>query len=133
MMKKTFLVFVMMTLVIGAVFFYDQVLAIFKGMTVLEAMKFIVTFVLHVAVTTICVYAVYTAPEIVKPWLKTLRMKRRMARRGHAAQPIQKQKSPRMSTDMLLRAYMLQQMAPKAGRSVSQSAPTPHDDIHIEF
>jgi hypothetical protein len=134
-MKKIFLVFVMMTLVIGVVVFYDQVLAIFKGMTVLESLKFIYQYILHVVVVTICMFLLYNLPEIFMPWVKwmkaTFRMKRRAVRHNRIAQSIQKQKSPRMNADMLLRAYVLQQMSPKTGRG--NPAPTQQDDIHIEF
>lgn len=67
---------------IGGLVFHDQVAGLFAGMTPLEALETIVTFVLHVAVTTIAAYVAYTLPEIAKPWVKTFRWKRRAERRG---------------------------------------------------
>lgn len=131
-MKKAFLILSGIALLIGVVFFYDQVLAIFKGMTVLEAMKFIVTFVLHVVVVTICMYTLYTLPEIVGPWLKTLRWKRRAARRNRSGQKVYKQHSPKLNTDQVLRAYAMQQLLPKQRRS-EPTASQSQDDIRIEF
>jgi hypothetical protein len=130
-MKKAFLILSGIALLIGGVFFYDQVLAIFKGMSVLEAMKFIVTFVLHVVVVTICMYTLYTLPEIVGPWLKTLRWKRRAARRNRSQPKPVIARSPKLTTDMLLREYMLKQALPKTGRG--NPAPTPQDEVRLDF
>lgn len=67
---------------IAAVLFWKQVLGVFAGMSVLEAMEFIVTFVLHVTVGTVAAYVIFGLPEIVKPWVRMFRQKRRAQRRG---------------------------------------------------
>jgi len=141
-MKKAFLILSLIALLIGGVFFADQVLAIFKGMTVLEAMKFIVTFVLHVVVVTICMYTLYTLPEIAMPIIKFLksffrglRMKRRGARRGVSTAsgraPLSAQRGGKLTTDQILRAYAMQQLLPKQRRG--EPAAQPQDDIRIDF
>ena len=119
-------------LVIGAVFFHDQVLAIFHGMTALEAMQTILTFVLHVVVVTILSYVAFTLPKIFKPWLQALRWKRHDARRNRLPrnQQAHSPKGPRLTTDQLLRLYMMQSMnKPRRDVPTSQS----QDDIHLDF
>lgn len=131
-MKQFFLVMSGLALLIGGVFFYDQILAIFKGMTVLESMQFIVTFILHVVVATICMYVLYTLPEIVGPWLKTLQQKRRALRRGRLPHPTGRSpKMPRLTNDVVLRAMLMSQMQTKSTRS-APTAPS-QEENRIEF
>lgn len=73
---KNFMIFLSVVLMIAVALFWRQVWGIFAGMSVLEAMNTIVTFILHVAVATIAAYAVMLIPEYVLPWLKALRWKR---------------------------------------------------------
>jgi len=131
-MKKSFLILAVVAVVIGATLFYDQVLAIFHGMSALEAMQTIVTFVLHVMVVTILSYVAFTLPEIFKPWLQALRWKRRAVRRNRGAQKIQgeKQKASRLTTDQIVKYLMAQTMS-KPRRDVP--AASPQDDIHLNF
>lgn len=127
-MRRFVLTVVILALIAGVMLFPDQVLAQFRGMTPLKAMKTIVTFILHVAVGTILAYAAYTLPEIVSPWLKAL--KRRLNGKKYKSTDFQKvQKTPRMSTDALMRAYMLQQMSGKS-KPVDSA---PRDDTRIDF
>lgn len=79
-MKKEYLIFLIILLVIGAILFFDQVLALFQGMSVLEAMQKILTFILHVVVVTIISYVAFTIPNIVKPWLRMIRRQQRTTR-----------------------------------------------------
>jgi len=88
----------------AAALFWQQVWSIFAGMTVLQSLEMIVQFILHVAVGTIVVYGVATAPELIKPWMRALRQKRRAQRRGRV---VVQEKAPvmrprRMSVDQLL-------------------------------
>ena len=108
--------------------FYDQVLAIFAGMTVIDSLKFIVQFILHVAVGTIAAYVVYTLPEILKPWMRTMRKSRRGGR-GRGVKVAEVQKSKGTTVDALLRAYVMSTM-PKV-----KKMPTvpPQDDIRLNF
>jgi len=85
-MKREYAVFISIVLVAGAALFYDQILAIFGGMSVIESMKFIVTFLLHVTVGTICAYVLFGLPEIIKPWMRMLRQKRKTARKMQRAE-----------------------------------------------
>jgi hypothetical protein len=66
----------------AAALFWQQVWSIFAGMTVLESLEMIVQFILHVAVGTIVVYGVATAPELIKPWMRAFRRKQRQSRRA---------------------------------------------------
>lgn len=88
----------------AAALFWQQVWSIFTGMTVLESLEMIVQFILHVAVGTIVVYGAATAPELIKPWMRALRQKRRAQRRGRVVMqdkaPVMKQR--KMSVDQLL-------------------------------
>jgi hypothetical protein len=103
-------------LLIACVLFWKQVWGIFAGMSVLEAMNTIVTFILHVAVATIAAYAVTLVPEYVSPWLKALRWKRRQFRRGRAS-PVDVS-APRMpklnGRDQMLLTLMRQMSIPSA-------------------
>lgn len=79
---KNYIIVLVLVLVVSVGLFWQDVFAIFVGMTPLQAMEQIVTFILHVAVATIAVYAVTTLPELIKPWLKTFKRQQRQARRG---------------------------------------------------
>ena len=91
MIKK--FIFCLMLLVIGAALvFYDQVLDVFRGMTVLESLRTIVQFVLHYTVATLATWALYMALEILEPvyklWRTVLRQKRRDQRRRRVVQQV---------------------------------------------
>ena len=123
---KPLFVFLGLALTAGVALFWQDVLAVFRGMTVLESMKFIVTFILHVAAGTIAAYVLYTLPEIVNPWLRALKKSRRNGHRKTAV----KIPAPRMTTDQLLRAYIMAQMQK---RSTKSEPVMPGEDIRIEF
>jgi hypothetical protein len=67
----------------------------------------IVQFILHVTVATIAGYVVFGLPEIVKPWLRMLRQKRRAVRRGRRVQFASTQNAAtqpkKLTVDQLLR------------------------------
>lgn len=137
-MKKNMLILAVIVLVIGVALFHEQVWALFRGMTPLESLKFIFNYVLHVVVVTIACYIAYTLPEIAMPiirflksFFRGLRHSRRAARRnGLQAKPVSI-RSPKLTTDMLLREYVLKQALPKTGRG--NPAPTLQDDIRLDF
>jgi len=132
MKKQEFLILLVIVLVIGGIFFFDQVLAVFQGMSVLEAMQFIVQFVLHVAVVTILSYVAYTLPEIVKPWLKAFRSRRRRARR----QPTQKQSHTATPKGRLTNAQIMQllMMSQQSGRTKARvTEEQSQDSIPLDF
>lgn len=81
-MKKEILIFFGLIAVAGLAMFFDDVMAYFNGMTPLEAIKQIFTFVLHVTVGTVCGYVVFGLPAIAKPWMQMLRRKRRASWRS---------------------------------------------------
>jgi hypothetical protein len=130
MNRKDFMIVLVIIVLIGAILFYDQIVAIFQGMSPMEAMKFIVSFVLHVAVATILSYIAYTLPEFVKPWMKILRTNRRRGRR----QPIQ-QKQPRQRSQRLTNAQILQLLTSLPVRRVKNTTPNtqPPDDTSLDF
>lgn len=63
-----FVLFMVLLLITAGLLFFDQVLSIFQGMTVLQSMQMIVQFILHVAVATIAAYALYQVNELILPW-----------------------------------------------------------------
>ena len=133
-MKKHLLIVLTLITIVAAILFYDQVLAIFHGMSVLEAMQFIITFVLHVAVTTICVYAVYTLPEIVGPWVKTLRKSRRSSVKRRTSKVESRMPNVRGRRMTVEQAVMfLAAMQAQGGRGRRNMPTSSNDDIHIEF
>jgi hypothetical protein len=81
-MIKNFTITLTIILVIAAGLFWREVWGVFAGMSVLESLKQIVTFVLHVAVATIAAYAAMTLPEFIKPWMRAFKVRQRQMRRG---------------------------------------------------
>jgi len=86
-MKKEYLLIFLAIALIGGILSWEPILAYFGGMSPMEAMQTIWTFVLRVTVGTILAYAAYTLPEIVKPWLKMLKEKQKQARRKWRSGP----------------------------------------------
>lgn len=132
MMKKNMLIMAVIVLVIGVALFHEQVWALFRGMTPLESLKFIFNFVLHVVVVTIVSYIAYNLPEVVTPFLRLFKRNRRAARRNRSQGKPASIRAPKLTTDMLLREYVLKQALPKTGRS-AQPASTPQDDSRLDF
>ena len=91
---------------IGAILFADEVIGIFAGMSALEALRTIWTFILHVAVTTVLGYVVVGGLEIVKPWVRMLkrsgRARNRAVRRGEVAVKVTNPRAPRMNKDAII-------------------------------
>ena len=128
-MNKHILIIITFVLGIGAVLFADQVLAIFHGMSPLEAMRTIWTFVLHVAVTTILGYVVVGLPAIAKPWLRMFRQKRKATHRSMDVQKTATQRAPRINKDQVLLWLASQMTKGKATTETRQ----PSDDIQIKL
>jgi len=129
--KKGVLILSVIALVVGAVFFGDQVLSTFRGMSPLEAMKFIVTFILHITAGTIAAYMLYNLPEIFGPFVKLLKggsSKRQMGRRTEAPKV---QKTPRWSTDQMMRMFIDRELTKGSGRKTPPTAP--QDDTQLRF
>lgn len=130
---KQIMVILTILLLIATALFYKQVWAIFAGMSVLEAMNTIVTFILHVAVATIAAYAVMLVPEYVKPWLKVFRWKQRQVRRGRTPQvETAPARSPRMNKDQAL-AWMVSQMAAKNNPAPKRKTTGDNDEHNIRL
>jgi hypothetical protein len=126
-LNKHILIIITFVLGIGTVLFADQVLAIFHGMSPLEAMQFIWSFVLHVAVTTIVGYVVVGLPKIVKPWLRMTRKQRRS--RIGMQQVVSAPKMPRLNKDQLL-LWMAEKLAkPTTKATTAQNS----DEDRIRF
>jgi len=134
---KNFMIVLGVIVVIAAALFWREVLALFAGMSPLEAMQQIVTFILHVAVATIAAYAVMTVPEFLKPWLQTFRFRQRQARRGHGAPAVQSVKTAgisKLSKDKILIA-LIQQLMQKQAKGGESPAVVQDDQekIHFDF
>lgn len=129
---KNFIILASCILVIAAALFYDQVLAVFSGMTTLEALKFIATFILHVVTTTICGYIFIALPEIIKPWLrmhkKTSKAKTRLPLQIKTSKP------KRMSTNQILQTLLAKQIGLDTHRSnVTTTASPEEHQIKLDF
>jgi hypothetical protein len=134
---KNFMIVLGVVVVIAAALFWREVLALFAGMSPLEAMQQIVTFILHVAVATIAAYAVMTVPEFLKPWMQTFRFRQRQARRGHGAPAVQSVKTAgisKLSKDKILIA-LIQQLMQKQAKGGESPAVVQDDQekIHFDF
>lgn len=102
-MKQLIAILTLIALAATALF-WKQVWSLFIGMSVLESLEMIVQFILHVAVGTIVVYGAATAPELIKPWMRSFRRKQRQARRVRTVvQDRTPEKKPRrLTVDELL-------------------------------
>lgn len=134
-MSKQLLIVLVVVLVIGGLTFFDQVLAIFHGLTVLEALEMIMNYVLHVAVVTVVGFVVFGLPEVVKPWLQmyrqSVRSKRRALRRRRGESMPSLPKSPRVNKDhvlMWLASRMSQAEKPRKTQA-QQPADEPRFDL----
>jgi hypothetical protein len=112
---KNAMIVLTIILLIAVVLFWREVWGIFAGMSVLEAMNTIVTFILHVAVATIAVYALTLIPEYVMPWLKVFKIKQRQDRkaRRHGRMPEPIARAPRLNVNKVLLSLLARQ-APSA-------------------
>ena len=127
-MKQMMIVLSLIALAAAALF-WKQVWGVFAGMTVLQSLEMIVQFILHVAVGTIVVYGVATAPELIKPWMRALRQKQRAQRRGRM---IVQTKEPVSKPRRLSTMELLQLMAPEKKIQQTPSAP-PDDRTELRF
>lgn len=133
-MKGSLLIVLGIVAVIGGALFGDQVMALFAGMSPLEMLRMIVTFVLHVAVATILSFVAFTAPELLKPWMRTLRRKRRAARRGEPVKATMP-RAPKMNYAALA-SWLLNRQNTQSAPRTRQQPPTisPSDDEnHLNF
>lgn len=130
-MKSNGLIVLCIIAVIGAALFGDQVIALFVGMSPLESLQVIVKFILHVAVATIVSYVALTAPELFKPWMRTLRRNRRTARRQPAQ--IRAPREPRMNYKALFHTMLNQQNAPKPRLTQLPTVAPTQDESKLNF
>jgi hypothetical protein len=134
---KNFVIVLGVTVVAAAALFWREVLGLFAGMSPLEAMQQIVTFILHVAVATIAAYSVMTVPEFIKPWLQTFRSRQRQARRRVGSTTIGRVKiqgKPKLNKDKMLIALIQQLMQkPAKGGEKSAAVQEEQENIHFDF
>jgi hypothetical protein len=130
---KNFMIVLTIILLIAVVLFWREVWGIFAGMSVLEAMNTIVTFILHVTVATIAVYALTLIPEYVMPWLKVFKIKQRQARkaRRHGRIPEPTVKAPRLNANSMLISLLARQMGVSKNRKPVQYEDPPN--IHLDL
>ena len=86
-MKKQYLPALIMITVAGAAIFGQDILAIFRGMSPLEMLQTLITYLLHIAIGTVAAVVIFGLPKIVQPWTRTLRWKQRQERRGWRSGP----------------------------------------------
>lgn len=121
-MKRSEIMIVLgLVLVVAAVLFWDQVMAIFAGMTPLEAMQTIVQYVLHVTVITIFGFLIFGLPEIARPWIKMLKRTPKRWRSGPNAKWEKTPRMPKLTAEQRT-LLLLQQL--QNGRMPRRSLPT---------
>jgi hypothetical protein len=130
-MNKPLLIVLTFVAAIGGLVFYDQVLALFAGMTPLAALKLITDYVLHVAIVTILGMVIFGLPEIVKPWLGLLRRKRRALRRGAPMRTEPVQRAPRINKDQVL-MWLASRMT-QTTKTPTPSQTPPADDVQFKL
>ncbi len=132
---KNFVILLSVIVVIAAALFWREVTGIFAGMSPLEAMRQIVTFILHVAVATILAYAAMTVPEFIKPWLRTFKFRQRQARRVHSSavlRSVKTQGAPKLNKDRMLIA-LVEQLMQKHTKGKERPAADRDDQENIHF
>ena len=131
-MNKHILIILLFVLGIGAAFYADEILAIFHGMSPLEALEFIFNYVLHAAVVTIVASLALGLPKLIQPWMRVLRRKRKALRRGEFPNraPLTP-RTPRLNKDALL-AWLAGQMLKERHRRVP-AQPQQSDDIRLDL
>lgn len=132
---KNFVILLGVIVVIAAALFWREVTGIFAGMSSLEAMRQIVTFILHVAVATILAYAVMTVPEFIKPWLRTFKFRQRQARRirgNTAVLSVKTLGTPKLNKDRMLIA-LVEQLMQKQTKGKERPAEDRDDQENIHF
>ena len=132
---KNFVILLSVIVVIAAALFWREVAGIFAGMSPLEAMRQIVTFILHVAVATILAYAAMTIPEFIKPWLRTFRFRQRQARRilgNTAVRSVMTQGTTKLNKDRMLIA-LVEQLMQKQTKGNERPAADRDDQENIHF
>lgn len=133
---------------IAALVFYDQVLSVFAGMSVLESLKLIVTFVLHVTIGTVAVVILYQLLEFLEPiikagkvvWRAVIRQKRRSWRRGlplfHRKESVKPILARKPSKDQALINAIVQLAKNNSSKSTPPQLPAPRDEgehIHLDW
>jgi hypothetical protein len=110
-----------------------------KRISALEAMKQLVTYVLHVAVATAVMTAALGLPKILNAWSGMLRLKRRAARRAaRRGQPVEARVTmPRGGANKAL-VWMATQLAkqnpsPLPPQTKSAFGEGASNDIHLNF
>lgn len=129
-MNKHIMIVLFFILGIGAALYVEDILAVFHGMGPLQALEFILNYVLHVAVVTIVAFVAFGLPKLVQPWMKLLRQKRKAVRRGEIVRRAPSApRLPRMNKELL--AWMMSQMARQAPKQPVQRRDG--DDIRLRF
>lgn len=98
---------------IGLLLFAEQVLSLFSGMSPLESLKLVWTFLLHIAATSAIGFVAVSAVKLAKPFLRPSRRVRR-ARQAQVSAP--RAASPRVGKDALI-AYLAAQAARRSPRA----------------
>jgi Sec-independent protein translocase protein TatA len=123
-MKQALLILSLIALAAAALF-WQQVWAIFDGMTVLESLEMIVQYILHVTVVTILMWGVTTLPELIKPWMRALRQKRR-AQRLHRVRTLSTVTPSTPKSRKLTVSELLTMLAPD--QKIQKSTVRPQED-----
>lgn len=79
---NTYLKFLIVTGIAGAVFYWRTVWGWFVGMSAIDALDLIVTFLLKVGALSVLSFLAYNLPHGLKPWARLLRRKQARAFRG---------------------------------------------------
>lgn len=106
---KQYLTILALLALAAAALFWKQIWGIFAGMSVLESLDMIVTYILHVAVGTIAAVFLFGLPAIIMPWVRMFRKRQRAIRRGRM---VVKTKEPVFKPRRLTAEQLLNMLAP---------------------
>jgi len=106
---KQYLTVLALLALAAAALFWKQIWSIFAGMSVLESLDMIVTYILHVAVGTIAAVFLFGLPAIIMPWVRMFRKRQRAIRRGRV---VVKTKEPVFKPRKMTVHQLLSMLAP---------------------
>ncbi len=114
----------------AAALFWKQVWSVFAGMTVLESLDMIVTYILHIAVGTIAAVVFFGIPKIVMPWYRMFQRKQRAMRRGRV---VVQAKAPVIKQNRLTVDQLLGLLAPNKSIQKAPTQPVQDEPADLRF
>lgn len=124
-----------LVLIGGAAVFWQDIAAVFAGMSPLDALKTIATYLLHLAVGTVAAVVIFGLPKIIQPWVRYFKRHQRSKWRGGPNAQWQP-KHPRMPRLTAEQKFWLMMARANQNKRPSTSPRTAQDGgrrLHIKW